>query len=323
MTRGQIGTTVGTWPFRPKASASILPSVVEHKKQDLLVEEEAEIRRKTLVQLDPRNAAFGLYSHAMLSTAEREEIRRSGRVSEAGASAAAAWEQHQLREDALPDGEGGPQAGEPEPLVNNNNLQLFPERVAGRSAHGGGGGGNSAALPEPENVLFETFRDVSKVGAATSSKLHHDLIKHFRFRGQRNETVLEMGCANGFTTRILVRLFAKVICLEKRPKFTRALIPNYPNLIKLNYDLYQENWGYALASTPIHVVFIDALHDYAAVLFDIKAVLAKISCCVHTMAFHDFYFPGVAKAIEDAGVWKYFGKSWNHRRVPAHADKDL
>ncbi len=150
------------------------------------------------------------------------------------------------------------------------------------------------------------------VRAATSPKLHFDLLKHFRFSRKRNETALELGCANGFTTRILVRLFKQVICLEKRPGFTRRLIPNYPNLIKLNYDLYQEHWAYSLQGTPVHFVFIDALHDFSAVLFDLKAVLGKISCCIHTIGFHDFYFPGVMNAIEKTGLVKYFGKRWKH-----------
>ena len=64
------------------------------------------------------------------------------------------------------------------------------------------------------------------------------------FSKARNETVMELGCAGGITTRVLVRLFARVICVEKRPQFTRHLIPDYPNLIKFNFDLYQENWAY-------------------------------------------------------------------------------
>ena len=61
--------------------------------------------------------------------------------------------------------------------------------------------------------------------------------------------------------------------LPRRARFQRLFIPNYSNLVKLNFDLYAENWSYVLSSTPIHVVFVDALHDYAGATFDIRAVL--------------------------------------------------
>lgn len=41
-------------------------------------------------------------------------------------------------------------------------------------------------------------------------------------------------------------------------------------------------------------------------------VMSRINCCVHTMIFHDFFFPGVMQAIKDNGIVSYFGKSWKH-----------
>ncbi|CAD7944872.1 unnamed protein product [Amoebophrya sp. A120] len=161
---------------------------------------------------------------------------------------------------------------------------------------------------------YSTFSDRQANQTLTTSKLHHDLIKHFRFGRRQNETILELGCASGETTRILVKLFHRVICIEKRTQLTKLVVPNYPNLLKLNFDLYQEGatWPLALSSTRIDVVFIDALHDHAAVLFDINAVLSKLACCVHTLIFHDFYFPGVMQAIKDTGLTSFFAAKWKH-----------
>eukprot|EP00392_Amoebophrya_sp_AT5.2_P018454 g18994.t1 len=170
----------------------------------------------------------------------------------------------------------------------------------------------------PGPAWFESAADfrVRTSRTLTTLKLHYDLIKHFRFRGARNETALELGCSTGDTTRILVKLFRQVICVEKRTQMTKTVIPPYPNLVKLNFDLYAADgggtWAFHLGSTPVHFVFVDALHDYAAVLFDIRAVLAKIPCCVHTLAFHDYYFPGVMQAVRDSHLVDFFGERWKH-----------
>ncbi|CAD7931381.1 unnamed protein product [Amoebophrya sp. A25] len=240
-----------------------------------------------------------------LAAKERELFATRGQIYESGSDQGrqALDSELEKQRNALLDGDATGTGGEAEKNQSQAELQkdkdAEDERLSGRLL--------------PERALLRPFRGASTGEFSVSSpKLHYDLIKHFRFSRTGNETVLELGCAGGVTTRILVRLFKKVICVEKRPHFTRKLIPDYPNLVKVNFDLYQEHWAYHMAAVPVHVVFIDALHDYGAVLFDIKAVLAKIHCCVHTIAFHDFSFPGVMRAIEDSGVVKYYGKRWKH-----------
>ena len=116
------------------------------------------------------------------------------------------------------------------------------------------------------------------------------MIQHFGNR--KNETVLELGCAAGGTTDILVHIFRLVICIDR--ELNNQRISNYhPNLIRLSLDLYAQEWTVFANSNVIDVVFIDALHSERFVQKDLANVLQKIRCCVHTIFFHDFYFEGV------------------------------
>ena len=60
-----------------------------------------------------------------------------------------------------------------------------------------------------------------------------------------------------------------------------------PNVIKLNFDAYQEDWN-IFANNVIDVVYVDALHAERPVGKDIRSILTKIRCCVHSVFFHDF-----------------------------------
>ena len=195
-------------------------------------------------------------------------------------------------------------------LTRVNNTSLRPAASVVLSPGAGADPDHHLYHTTPEQVLFSHFKFYPLFHDKPHGKLHHDLIKHFRFRSAKNETALELGCAGGHTTRVLASLFKSVICLEKRASFARD-IPNYPNVIKLVVDLYQENWGLMLgAAGPVHVVFFDALHDYSGLLMDVGNVLAKVVCCVHTVVFHDFTYAGVMRAVKDAGVVDYFGARW-------------
>ena len=183
-----------------------------------------------------------------------------------------------------------------------------------------------------------------------SSKLHHDLIKEFATKGnfpynRRNETVLEIGC--GGATSTLSQLFERVYCAdldsgvfsttEGYSKFrigggggnsnhhsnrhsNRHSNQHPPrrfprNVMKLSLDLYAESnsWDTIfLPTNPVHVVFVDAMHDFTGVIMDIRNILTKVRCCVHSIIFHDFFFPGVMQAISANGLTDYFGKSWKH-----------
>ena len=62
-------------------------------------------------------------------------------------------------------------------------------------------------------------------------------------------------------------------------------VPDYTNIVKLNFDLYREDWS-TFSHNIIDVVHVDALHDYHSVGLDIRNVLS-MPCCVHTIVFHD------------------------------------
>jgi len=90
-----------------------------------------------------------------------------------------------------------------------------------------------------------------------------------------NFTVLEVGSYFGYTTRLLSERFARVIALDAVPQLLQANREynlDRTNILYLRFHTLDDDWGIFSLNT-IHVVFLDASHDYETVLQDIDNCL--------------------------------------------------
>ena len=169
-------------------------------------------------------------------------------------------------------------------------------------------------IEELKRVLDET-PDKVEWTETTSLKLKTDLIEFFG-EDFKDKDVLEVGCHVGHTSRILSYLFNKVYAMNVNgPLFGDRTLWEINNLISENdiYKHYSANvkttfgkkfdnidylemdsynprgWPIELLS-DVSVVFIDAIHQYDAVLSDIRNGIT-LGPNVEYLVFDDYGFP--------------------------------
>jgi len=122
----------------------------------------------------------------------------------------------------------------------------------------------------------------------TSSRaLRSDLTHHFSGLAN-NFTVLEVGAYFGYTTRLLSQLFARVIALDALPLMLQANQEynlDRDNIVFLRFHTVEDDWG-LFALNKIHVVLLDASHDYATVKLDVENSLSLST--VSLIVFDDY-----------------------------------
>lgn len=131
-----------------------------------------------------------------------------------------------------------------------------------------------------------------------SATLRRDLEEQLRDFAE-NFTVLEVGSYFGYTTRLLSERFKRVIALDAVPQLLQAnreYNSDRDNIFYLRFHTL-DDWG-SFALNVIHVVFLDASHDFETVMQDIANCLR-----LHTVSliiFDDYGAePGVKAAVHE------------------------
>lgn len=115
--------------------------------------------------------------------------------------------------------------------------------------------------------------------------------------------IVELGTSRGYTTKLLSYIFDEIYTINY-PQEKEALIyfSNKDNINVYSFDLYNDMTKYYFNSIPpSQVYFIDAIHNYEAVMSDINL------CCSHHdsdekyLIFDDYGLePTVKKAIDES-----------------------
>jgi len=156
--------------------------------------------------------------------------------------------------------------------------------------------------------------DKTECKNTTSLKFKDDLINFFR--DKKLNTCLEIGTNHGWTARILADVFETVYTVDHSDENTTIAKKNTSdksNIVFYTADAYKTNiW----ASMPLmDAVFIDCVHTYDHVLFDINTSLSLIDVTKGMyFIFDDYGLPGgevnraVNKGINDGlSIEKYIG----------------
>jgi len=109
----------------------------------------------------------------------------------------------------------------------------------------------------------------------TSLKFKEDLVDFFKDKNLN--TCLEIGTNHGWTTRILSDLFKNIHTVDHSLNNTNLAKKNNPdknNIIYYTADAYNPNTF--LAMPKMDVVFIDCIHTYEAVIYDINTSLSLL-----------------------------------------------
>ena len=147
--------------------------------------------------------------------------------------------------------------------------------------------------------LLETIPDKHIHNTTTSHKFKRDLWNYFKeIEGSELFHALELGTHLGQTTRILGNLFKKVYTINSRQDGKpQELNKDLDNIEYLEYDLYKSKWWEDIHGAD--VVFIDALHEYDAVLYDIESSLKVDNNCL-TKKYFVFDDYGLLEPVRSA-----------------------
>ena len=161
------------------------------------------------------------------------------------------------------------------------------------------------------NILDDTkHRDTAKY--TTSRKMKNDLLNEFSDEKNKEKVVVELGAAQGHSTRLLSHIFKKVISVDNSDYNLEKAIKNNSdkdNIEFVKMDLYNDRWEDYLPK-DVDVVMIDANHTYPAVKRDIDNCLELFGKDV-IFIFDDYGLPcvtgGPRRAIDeyvDNGILK-------------------
>jgi hypothetical protein len=152
-------------------------------------------------------------------------------------------------------------------------------------------------------MILDSIPDKTQDKNTTSLKFKQDVIEFFK--DKNFDTCLEIGTNHGWTTRILSSLFKEVHTLDFKDSNTNYAKQNNAdrsNIVYYTDDAYTTKvWN----TMPLmDVVFIDCMHTYEHVMYDINTALSRIDTNKGMyFIFDDFGHPtstGVHSAIMQA-----------------------
>ena len=151
-------------------------------------------------------------------------------------------------------------------------------------------------------TILKDIPDKRQDKDTTSLKFKEQLIDFFGDEW-KDKTCLEIGTNKGYTTRVLSFLFKKVITCENNFElfqFAMNVNQDRNNIEFQQKDVYNTQWDFK----DIDVVFIDCVHEYAAVMMDINnsCQLTKPNESL-ILVFDDYGLPkppGRLKDVKDA-----------------------
>lgn len=124
-----------------------------------------------------------------------------------------------------------------------------------------------------DEILEEVVEDKKDNLSTTSFKFKRDLWDFFQ--GFEKKNCVEFGTHKGQTTRVLAHLFNHVYTVNLPNHFDEAKRLNFDlgNITYVEMDLYQDPIDVTFKHKPISVFFIDAVHEFDAVLSDFSRAL--------------------------------------------------
>lgn len=150
-----------------------------------------------------------------------------------------------------------------------------------------------------DELAKDVLPDKNEDAWTTSSRFKLDLVE--MFGNNSEEVILEVGAHLGHCTRVLSRLFQTVLALEHSPlvlKQNALRNADLKNVVYLQFHSVLDDWN-LFGHNKIHVVFIDAAHDYASVKSDLDRALALPY--VHSIVLDDYGTRvGVHRALDEA-----------------------
>lgn len=164
-----------------------------------------------------------------------------------------------------------------------------------------------------DEFVLNNVRHKNQYVKTTSYKFKQDLIQCLGQVNRKSQTVLELGCCRGDTTRVLAEIFGKVYAVDIMPeniKEAKALY-DMPNIEWQEADVYN---GYSFPQEA-DVIIIDASHEMFHVLDDIKSMHKRYPNAI--LILDDYSNGGdirnaVHKALEDdssLSISRYIGEN--------------
>ena len=124
-------------------------------------------------------------------------------------------------------------------------------------------------------MILDSIPDKTQDKNTTSLKFKKDVIEFFKDKNL--DTCLEIGTNHGWTTRILSSLFKEVHTLDYKDENTNYAKQNNAdrsNIVYYTDDAYKTTiWN---AMPLMDVAFIDCMHTYGHVMYDINSALSRI-----------------------------------------------
>jgi predicted O-methyltransferase YrrM len=142
--------------------------------------------------------------------------------------------------------------------------------------------------------ILENIPDKRQNKNTTSLKFKTDIIDYFKDLNLNR--CIEVGTSQGYSTRVLSFLFNEVITLENNIDCIHHAInfnSDRTNITYLHGDVYNSDWDV----TSVDAAFIDCVHTYDAVMYDIKQSLKRNA---KYLIFDDYGLPESVPSVKAA-----------------------
>ena len=148
------------------------------------------------------------------------------------------------------------------------------------------------------NTILNEIDHKDTAKYTTSRKFKKDLLDVFHNNHFKDKVVLELGTAQGQSTRMLSYIFKKVYTVDINDwniEQAKERCKGRDNIDFIKFDLYNNEWNFP----NMDVVFIDAGHEYQHVISDIKNSVKHFDNPV--LVFDDYGLPPgqVKQAIDE------------------------
>ena len=165
-----------------------------------------------------------------------------------------------------------------------------------------------------KRMLLEDVIDKSESKTTTSLKFKADIIDFFRDSDHLTKTLVEIGSSLGHGTKVLCKLFKKVIAVDVSPEkhaYAKEYLGNIDNVEFKLMDVYNQMWDFEDKDS---IVFIDCVHTYQTLKSDIDNSINTFNKPI--IIFDDYgLFPDLKQLIDEyveAGKLKILKKIGEH-----------
>ena len=174
--------------------------------------------------------------------------------------------------------------------------------------------GEEYLVDDFKRTLLDDVVDKSESKTTTSLKFKADVIDFFR-EGYQDKTLVEIGSSLGHGTKVLCKLFKKVVAVDVSPEkhaYAKEYLGDVDNVEFKLMDVYNTYWDFEDKDS---VVFIDCVHSYQTLKSDIDNSINTFNKPI--IIFDDYgLFPDLKQLIDEyieAGKLKILKKIGEHK----------